>query len=153
RSRNLRIFLLHQNPVEVNLPNIAPPWLPSSQGASTVRKTHIPNHSAAALASQRTFRDLLAYSEPQLALLDPLEMNLLVAKEIASLSHLDIASYRRTADKWAAEINRGVREAEREFHQTPQDWKNDIHFFRLGYLCYYVDEVLGIRYREDQKFL
>jgi regulator of sirC expression with transglutaminase-like and TPR domain len=26
-------------------------------------------------------------------------------------------------------------------------------FFRLGMLCWYVDEVLGVRYREDQQYL
>jgi hypothetical protein len=31
------------------------------------------------------------------------------------------------------------------------EWKQDVRFFRLGVLCWYVDEVLGIRYREDQK--
>ncbi len=80
-------------------------------------------------------------------------MNLLVAREIPSLAHLDIAAYKRTADKWATEIKRGLREVEGEFHKTPQDWKNDLHFFRLGYLCWYVDEQLGIRYREDQRDL
>jgi hypothetical protein len=37
-------------------------------------------------------------------------------------------------------------------------WRSDgelakVAFFRLGVLCWYVDEVLGIRYREDQKDL
>src|SRR5438132_12660665 len=57
------------------------------------------------------------------------------------------------ADHWAGEIRKGLPDAEVQFHKTPQDWKNDIHFFRLGVLCWYVDEVLGIRYREDQKDL
>jgi len=102
---------------------------------------------------QRTVRDLLAYSDEQLALIDPLEMNLAAAREIPSLSHLDIGAYKRTADTWANDVKRGLREAEQQFHDSPWSWKNDLHFFRLGYLCYYVDEVLGIRYREDQKDL
>jgi hypothetical protein len=84
---------------------------------------------------------------------DPLEMNLAVARGIPSLSHLDVGRYRAAADHWAAEVRKALAAAESEFHKTPQDWKNDIHFFRLGVLCWYVDEVLGIRYREDQKDL
>src|SRR5262249_1680248 len=40
---------------------------------------------------------------------------------------------------------------ENEFRQTPQNWRNDIDFFRLGLVCWYVDVVLGVAYREDQR--
>lgn len=106
-----------------------------------------------ALPGQRTLGSLVGHSDAQLKLIDPLEMNLLVAREIPSLNSLNIAAYQQTADKWANEIKRGLRDAERQFHEAPQDWKHDLHFFRLGYLCWYVDERLGIRYREDQKNL
>jgi hypothetical protein len=102
---------------------------------------------------ERTMRDLLAYTDGQLSVTDPLEMNLLVAKEISRLTHLDISAYKRKADQWANEIKQGLREAELQFHKTPQDWKNDLAFFRLGYMCYYLDEKLKIRYRDDQKDL
>jgi hypothetical protein len=98
-------------------------------------------------------RSLLGYSNPELARVDPLEMNLLVAKGIPQLAHLDIPRYQRTADKWAAEARRAMRSFEGQFHAAPQDWKNDLAFFRLGVLCWYVDEQLGIRYREDQRDL
>jgi len=32
-------------------------------------------------------------------------------------------------------IKQGLREAEKQFHRTPHDWKNDLNFFRLGHLC------------------
>jgi Transglutaminase-like superfamily len=102
---------------------------------------------------ERTARDLFAYSDGQLEVTDPLEMNLLVAKEIPHFSHLDISPYKHFADSCATEVKYGLREAEEEFHRTPEDWKNDLAFFRLGYLCWYVDKKLGIRYREDQKDL
>lgn len=104
-----------------------------------------------AAPSQRTVRDLLAYTNEQLAVTDPLEMNLLIAKEISALATLDIPSYKGRADKIANDIKRGLRDAERQFHQTPHHWKNDLNFFRLGFLCFYLDEVLGIRYRQDQQ--
>jgi hypothetical protein len=100
---------------------------------------------------ERTLRSLLGYTDAQLAVVDPLEMNLLVAKEIPSLAQLDIAAYKRTADGWARDIKGGLRQAERQFHQAPQHWKNDLAFFRLGYLHWYVEKQLGVRYREDQR--
>lgn len=96
---------------------------------------------------------LLAHSNEELARVDPLEMNLLVAKGVPSLSHLDVRGYQRVADQWADDVNHRLTAAEIEFHQTPQDWKNDIHLFRLGFLCWYIDQVLDIRYREDQREL
>ncbi len=80
-------------------------------------------------------------------------MNLLVARAVPSLAHLDIASYQRLADQWATEVGRCFAEDEPAFHRSPGDWKNDLGFFRLGVLCWYVDEVLGIHYREDQRDL
>src|SRR5262249_21654004 len=50
-------------------------------------------------------------------------------------------------------IGQGLRQVEAEFHKAPYAWKNDLAFFRLGYLCQFVDEQLGIRYREDHKDL
>lgn len=101
----------------------------------------------------RTVADLLGLSDNQLALFDPLAMNLIVAKEIPSLAHLDIEQYQRLADSWAIDIARRLVHAEAEFVRSPDDWKNDVRFFRLGFVCWYVDEVLGIRYREDQRNL
>lgn len=98
---------------------------------------------------ERTWQTLLGYSNNQLAVTDPLEMNLLVARQIPSLSDLNISEYKRTCDKYAADLKRGLRGVEHQFLEDPSYWTNDIHFFRLGYLCYFVDEELGIRYREE----
>jgi hypothetical protein len=88
-----------------------------------------------------------------LARVDPLRMNLLVARGIPALAHLDSASYQRTADQWADDIRRCLVKDEPAFYHSPEAWKNDLAFFRLGVLCWYVDEVLGIHYREDQRDL
>ncbi len=80
-------------------------------------------------------------------------MNLRVALEIPALAGLDVAAYQQTADRWADDLQRELPGAEAQFHAAPGDWKDDLAFFRLGLICWYVDEVLGIRYREDQKDL
>jgi hypothetical protein len=102
---------------------------------------------------RRCAEDLLALTDAELARVDPVEMNLLVARGIPSLPDLDIHRYQRIADAWAEDTRRRLPAAEAAFHQTPQDWKNDVRFFRLGIVCWYVDQVLGIRYREDQREL
>jgi hypothetical protein len=102
---------------------------------------------------RRCAEHLLALTDAELARVDPVEMNLLVAQGIPSLADLDIHRYQRTADAWAEDIRQRLPAAEVAFHQTPQDWKNDLRFFRLGMVCWYVDQVLGIRYREDQREL
>lgn len=47
----------------------------------------------------RDYRQLLALSDDELAQVDPLVMNLLVAKGIPSLAHLDIGRYQRIRDE------------------------------------------------------
>jgi len=81
------------------------------------------------------YRQLLACSDAGLARVDPLVMNLLVAKSIPSLSDLDIPRYQRLADQWAEDIRRRLLAVETVFWQAPQDWENDINFFRLRILC------------------
>src|SRR5712692_1646703 len=99
-----------------------------------------------------TYLELLSKSDAELARVDPLEMNLLVAKAIPSLADLDIPYYQDLADRWAAEVAQQLPAAEERYHQMPDYWRNDVAFFRLGFLCSYIDDVLGIRYREDQKY-
>jgi hypothetical protein len=48
-------------------------------------------------------------------------------------------------------VRRRLPSAERVFRQTPQDWKNDVNFFRLGVLCGYLEHEAGIAYNEDQR--
>jgi hypothetical protein len=97
------------------------------------------------------WRQLVDLSDEQLRRLDPIEVNLLVAKGVYGLGDLDIPHYQREADRWAAEVRETLSRYEREFWKNPMEWRNDIRFFRLGALCWYVDQVLGVRYREDHK--
>jgi hypothetical protein len=103
-------------------------------------------------ATVTDYRELLAFSDAELARVDPLVMNLLVAKSIPSLADLDIARYRKPADRWADDVRRRLPVAERVFWQTPQNWKNDVNFFRLGVLCGYLEHEAGIAYNEDQRY-
>ena len=97
--------------------------------------------------------DLIGQSDSVLAAIDPLELNLLVARGLPACRDLPIESYQRTADGWAVDLASRLAGFEDQFHESPDAWKNDIRFFRLGVLCWYLAEVLGIRYREDQREL
>jgi hypothetical protein len=99
------------------------------------------------------YRELLGYSDVELARVDPLVMNLLVARSIPSLCDLDIPRYQQVACEWAEDVRRRLPAAERVFWRTPQDWKNDVNFFRLGVLCGYLENEAGIAYNEDQRYV
>ena len=98
-----------------------------------------------------TVGQLLALSDEELVAVDPVMLNLLVAKGIPALCGLGIGRYVRIADEWAGDLGARMPALEMEFRQAPHHWRNDIDYFRLGLVCWYVDIVLGIAYREDQR--
>ena len=100
----------------------------------------------------QTETQLAGRSDAELAATDPLEMNLAAARGVPSLAALDVPYYKGLADGWAAELRQQLPAFEGRFWRTPREWDNDIHMYRLGVLCHFVHNDLGIRYREDQKF-
>jgi hypothetical protein len=98
-----------------------------------------------------TVESFLSFSNEELSNFDPLVMNLIVAKGIPALADLDIRYYVNLADEWGNDLRARIPVLEGQFRQTPKDWRNDIDFFLLGLVCWYVDEVLGVSYREDQR--
>jgi hypothetical protein len=99
------------------------------------------------------WEELLGKSDSDLAKVDPLVMNVLVAKGISSLANTEIAPYCGLLDEGAAVLRQKLPAADAKFRRSPHRWKNDIRFARLTLMCWYVDCVLGIRYREDQRNL
>lgn len=118
-------------------------------GASSVQQP--PIHRP--LPSFRRAEDLLAASDRELAAIDPVLMNLLVAKGVPSLHELDVSGYQRMMDEWAEALRQKLPAVEANFWRTPHRWKNDIRFARLAAMCWYIDKVLGIRYHEDQRHM
>jgi hypothetical protein len=82
-----------------------------------------------------TLGDLVGRPNDYLSGVDPLEMNLLVARGLPAFADLEIERYQRQADQWAEDLRQRLPGLEVGFHKRPQDWKNDIRFFRLGELC------------------
>jgi hypothetical protein len=98
-----------------------------------------------------TLNQLLGMFGEELQRTDQVVMNLAVAKGIPTLADLDIGRYVQLADRWAGDLRARMPALEAEFHRSPQDWRGDLDFFRLGLVCWYVDMVLGVAYREDQR--
>lgn len=96
---------------------------------------------------------LLAKSDRELGRIDPIVQNLLVAKGLPSLADLDVDRFAGTVDGWVREFRKILSAKEANFDRAPQDFKNDIRFYRLVALHWYFDERLGIRYKEDQRDL
>lgn len=95
---------------------------------------------------------LVALRPAELAAIDPLVMNLVVAKDIPLLADLDIRHYQETVNGWATDFTqRCLPRWEPYFHKAPQDFANDIRFFRLGMACQYLDMEVGIQYNKDQR--
>lgn len=94
---------------------------------------------------------LLGLSDDEFLRVDPVVLNLLVAKSIPSLADLDISRYQRLADEWAAAVRVRLPAAERVFRQTPWEWGNDVNFFRLGVLCEFLECEAELAYNEEQR--
>jgi Transglutaminase-like superfamily len=99
------------------------------------------------------YRHFLPLPDEQLGQIDPVQLNLLVAKSIPSLADLNIGKYQLLADEWADGVRKLLPNAERIFRQDPAAWDNDIHLLRLSVLCQYLDETVGIAYNEDQRYV
>jgi hypothetical protein len=100
----------------------------------------------------RNYFELLGLSDAELAKVDPVEMNLLVAKSVPSLAGLDISGYQRLADEWTEGVRERFPHAKRLFWKNPPYWKNDENFTRLAVLVQHLDCTVGIRYKEEDAF-
>ena len=74
-------------------------------------------------------RQLLGLSNEELASVDPVVMNLVVATGIPSLAQLNISRYVTLANEWAADLSARMPDLEREFQKNSRRWKDDLDFF------------------------
>jgi hypothetical protein len=109
--------------------------------------------SARPLPTNCRAEDFVSASDAELTAIDPLELNLIVAK--GAERDLNIPRYKAMADEWAEAILAEMPTAEEHFHQIPRRWLNDIRYARLAVMACYVNDVLRMSYHEshdeDQK--
>lgn len=81
-----------------------------------------------------TLGQMFALSDEELAEVDPMVMNLVIAKGIPSLAELNIGHYVQLASTWAEEIRQCLPGGEANFYRRPQLWQNDMGVTRTS-LC------------------
>jgi hypothetical protein len=93
-------------------------------------------------------------STSELSTIDPLALNLVVAKGIPTLASIDISYYQRIANDLASDFrDRCLPTWEPYFFESPDAFHNDLDFFRFGMLSQYLDTVAGVKYRADQRHI
>jgi hypothetical protein len=99
-----------------------------------------------------TTGDLIGLSNERLAAVDPLAMNLIVAREISSLTTLDLANYQNIVNDWALTFaGQYLPYWTQSFQGDPTCFRNDYRFFAVGMICQYLREEVGVAYKEDQR--
>jgi hypothetical protein len=79
-------------------------------------------------------------------------VNLIVAKGISRHAELDIRPYQEQVNAWAYDFqSRWLPYWESYFPNDAECFRNDIRFFRLGMLANYLDQIIGITYKDDQR--
>jgi hypothetical protein len=94
-------------------------------------------------------RDLVAMSDAELEAMDPLVMNIVVAKELPELAKIDIGEYSRIVDGWAVRIGKGLAATERAESGT-ELYKHDPDLWRAGGMAISLaGPSVGISYTRD----
>lgn len=121
---------------------------PAIRRYSPVKVPNNPNWEAD--YSQLRTASLIALTDEQLCQIDPLAINLLVAKDLPKLRLLEISKYQLQVNIWANDFReRCLPLWEPYFHEAPRDFDNDLTKFRLGMMTQYLDLEVGIRYRPE----
>jgi hypothetical protein len=96
-----------------------------------------------------TAEDLAALPDSQLDRMDPLIMDLIVARGIPGLESLDIAKYTTTVDAWAKRIDDANRASE-PFSKDEPTYRVSREFWMAGGMCVMLaGPAFGIRYTTD----
>ena len=102
------------------------PCLPSSPAQS--QSAH--NTVGQAKSGPVTLADLFAMDDAALDRMDPLEVDLAVARTIPGCESLDVAAYKKTVDQWAEHVRAETERHLYKFHEKPGDYKNSPAYFK-----------------------
>ncbi len=104
---------------------------------------------------------ILALSDGELQCIDPLIMNLAVARGLPEFASLDIDRYVRQLDAWAAEIKHDTERHYYRFAEKPEEFKHSEIEYKISWLASDINAVFKIDYdledfdaaRPDNRFL
>jgi hypothetical protein len=89
---------------------------------------------------------LMALSDDDLARVDPLFMNLAVARGIPEFSHLNVERYAQTLDAWAAEIKLDTERHWYRFVEHPEQFNNSEIEYKITWLASDINAVFKVDY-------
>ena len=95
---------------------------------------------------------LIALTNDELAKVDPLAMNIIVAQEMPEVPKHPIFVFQQTVNEWASDFfNRCLPDWEPFFHESPEQFDHQLTMFRLGMITQYLEQYCQIRYKEALK--
>lgn len=99
-----------------------------------------------------TAEQLVSLSDERLAEVDPLIVNLLIAKGIPSLEDLNLHRYQKQVNSWAYDFaTRYLPYWETVYEREPEYYDHNHQLFQVGMIAQYLHHEIGITYHEDQK--
>jgi hypothetical protein len=102
--------------------------------------------------AQLSARDLVAMSDAELEAMDPLVMNMVVAKGVPDLAGIDFAKYARVVDGWADRIGAALIAREPGEAATSPAYRADPDIWRAGGMAMALaGSSIGIGYSRDVK--
>lgn len=93
-----------------------------------------------------TLADLLVMDDAALGRLDPLDVDLAVARTIPGCESLGVALYKRTVDQWAEQVRSETERHLYKFHEKPSDYKNSLVYFKSLLLATVIGQDLKVTY-------
>ncbi|MCC6677436.1 MAG: hypothetical protein IT436_09850 [Phycisphaerales bacterium] len=134
-----------------SMPNGTPMRTASAAPAKPAPVRTTPDADFARFA-QLSARDLVAMSDAELEAMDPLVMNMVVAKGVPDLAGIDFAKYAKVVDGWAERIGAALVAREPGEAATSPAYQADPDIWRTGGMAMALaGSSIGIGYSRDVK--
>jgi hypothetical protein len=123
---------------------------PASGRAAATPGVRITTDAELARLAHISARDLVAMSDAELEAMDPLVMNMVVAREVPELAEIDFTRYARLVDGWADRIGRGLAASEAVESRTSPAYQADPDIWRAGGMAVALaGPTIGIAYTRE----
>jgi hypothetical protein len=121
----------------------------SSTRESIQAVAHIADPDVKSGSEERRFqslKELLALDDAALNSMDPIEVDLAVARSIPECASLDVARYVHTVDQWAEHIRWETDRHHHRFYEDPGGFNNSLAYFKALAMVTVIAQDFGVRY-------
>lgn len=123
---------------------------PASGRTAATPGIRITTDAELARLARLSARDLVAMSDAELEAMDPLVMNMVVARDVPELAEIDFTRYARLVDGWADRIGRGLAASEAVESRTSPAYQADPDIWRAGGMAVALaGPTIGIAYTRE----